>query len=138
MIKPYNCARKGRKWYRKLAFHLMQQAQYNAWVLYTKDSGRMSYINFQKDLINSLLFEKVETMDLETCRNEHVCRLTERHFLSEIGRQSSNRAIRKQCRVCYKKGVRKDVPTHCTLCPSKPGLCIQCMELYHTKLAYWK
>ena len=38
----------------------------------------------------------------------------------------------KRCRVCYKKGTRKESRYCCPLCPGFPGLCVvPCFDLYH-------
>uniref|UniRef100_A0A8C4T5A9 RRM domain-containing protein n=1 Tax=Erpetoichthys calabaricus TaxID=27687 RepID=A0A8C4T5A9_ERPCA len=45
----------------------------------------------------------------------------------------------KRCRVCSKKGQRRDVKTFCSKCPSNPGLCaVPCFGLWHSKLKYWE
>ena len=68
-------------------------------------------------------------------REEDIVRLTEHHFVSPIPETGSKRKPQKRCRVCYKKGVRKDNRYHCACCPSNPGLCYYpCFELYHTQL----
>lgn len=40
MLEPYSAARKTMKWYRKLAFHLLQLAMLNSHILYQKSGGK--------------------------------------------------------------------------------------------------
>ena len=136
-IEPYSFARKTRKWYRKLACHLLQKAQLNAWILFKKDGGTKSYLEFQKEMIGSLLFSDTDIHVPD--RSEHIARLTERHFIKEVDHSDkTGRHLRKKCRVCFKKGRRQDTIYCCRLCPSKPGLCLSgCFEAYHSRLNYW-
>ncbi|KAK3725592.1 hypothetical protein RRG08_043010 [Elysia crispata] len=70
--------------------------------------------------------------------NENLLRLTGRHFIEQIPATAKERP-QKRCRVCSKKGVRRDVRYHCPDCPSKPGLCLQhCFRAYHTLECYWE
>ncbi len=50
MIKPYNAARKTIKWYKKLSVHLIQIALLNAHILYKKDGGRKTFLQFQREV----------------------------------------------------------------------------------------
>lgn len=117
----------------------MQKAELNAYILFKKDGGTLSYYEFQLDMIASLLFPSDLYVDPDVTRNEHVCRMTGRHFLEECPRsEHTGKILRKRCRVCYRRDkIRKDVSTQCADCPSQPGLCIACMNVYHTKLKYW-
>ena len=45
---------------------------------------------------------------------------------------------RRKCRVCLRKGYRKDTRWFCSSCPSRPALCIAgCFGDFHTKEVYW-
>ena len=75
----------------------------------------------------------------EETPDEHVLRLTGRHFLEEIPSTEKKQRPQKRCRVCYKRGQRKDVRLQCSGCPSRPGLhLVECFKAYHTKLRYWE
>ncbi|XP_066451236.1 protein lin-9 homolog isoform X3 [Eleutherodactylus coqui] len=55
------------------------------------------------------------------------------HFPSEVPRTRKKGRNQKRCRVCSKRGVRKDTIYQCDTCPVKPGLCMKdCFRIYHT------
>ena len=114
----------------------MQLSMLNSFIVYQKDGGQKPFLGFQCEVIAALIFET--GADMEIPREEHVIRLTERHFVSPVPETASKQKPQKRCRVCYKKKVRKDSRYHCPNCPSNPGLCYYpCFELYHTKVNYW-
>ena len=136
LLKHYEVPRKTLKWYKKLAIHFMQLSILNSFIVYQKDGGQKPFLGFQREVIEALIFET--GADMEIPREEHVIRLTERHFVSPVPETASKQKPEKRCRVCYKKKVRKDSRYHCPNCPSYPGLCYYpCFELYHTKVNYW-
>ena len=126
LLKHYGVPRKTLKWYKKMAIHFMQLSMLNSFIVYQKDGGQKPFLGFQREVIAALIFET--GADMEIPREEHVIRLTERHFVSPV----------PETALCYKKKVRKDSRYHCPNCPSNPGLCCYpCFELYHTKVNYW-
>ena len=136
LLKPYEVPRKTLKWYKKVAIHFMQLAMLNSFIVYQKDGHRKPFLGFQREVIAALLFEN--GADIEIPREENIIRLTERHFVSPVPETASKRKPQKRCKVCYKKGIRKDSRYNCQNCPSNPGLCYYpCFELYHTKFNYW-
>lgn len=136
MLAPYNATRKTLKWYRKLAVHFIQLGMLNAYILYEKDAGnkQLSFLKFQSAVIEGLL----SCGEVDVPKNETAIRLSGRHFLEQTPmRPTGNKRLTKRCRVCYKKGVRKDVVYICAKCPSQPALCpIPCFQDYHTKMDY--
>ena len=105
----------------------------NSFIVYQKDGGQKPFLGFQREVIEALIFET--GADMEIPREEHVIRLTERHFVSPVPETASKQKPQKRCRVCYKKKVRKDSRYHFPNCPSNPGLWYYpCFELYHTKV----
>ncbi|XP_053577439.1 zinc finger protein 420 isoform X2 [Bombina bombina] len=72
-----------------------------------------------------------------TYESENVQRLYGKHFPCRIPPTARKKSPQKKCRVCYKKGVRKDSSYYCPSCPSLPGLCItDCFRIFHTELNY--
>ena len=137
-IEPYKLARKCMKWYKKLAWHLIQLAILNSFLLYQKSGGKRSFLQFQHDLVGEMVFGEEEINGV-SMREENIVRLTERHFMEPIPPTEHKEKPQKRCRVCFKKGKRKDSRYHCPRCPSKPGLCYYpCFEIYHTKISYWQ
>ena len=105
-----------------------------------KDGSNRTYLQYQKDLIRHLLFAFGDLGDAVIPKSEHVLWLTEKHFPYQVGRsEQTGRSKRLRCRVCYKKGVRRDSNFYCKYCLSKPGLCIgDCFAAYNSRLIYWK
>ncbi|XP_070548779.1 piggyBac transposable element-derived protein 4-like [Ptychodera flava] len=135
MIQPYSAARKTLKWYKKLAIHLIQIALLNALILYKKTGGQYNFLKFQHEVIASLLFN-IDAPD-QTNKTEDIIRLTERHFPSKVEASATWTRRQKRCRVCSKRGVRRDVIIYCEQCPSKPGLCsAPCFGIWHTLLQF--
>ncbi|GBP40876.1 hypothetical protein EVAR_88937_1 [Eumeta japonica] len=57
------------------------------------------------------------------------------HTITRITEKNSNGRIkRKHCRQCYKQKKRSDTTWHCVACNDKPGLCVECFDLYHEQL----
>ncbi|GBP96670.1 hypothetical protein EVAR_89995_1 [Eumeta japonica] len=59
----------------------------------------------------------------------------ERKTVRWITEKNSNGRIKqKHCRQCYKQKKRSDTTWHCVACNDKPGLCVECFDLYHEEL----
>lgn len=132
-IQPYAAARKTMKWYRKVAFHFMQVSILNAYILFQKTGGTGSFLDFEHDIICQLIFPVTDP----TLANDDVNRLVGRHFPASLPVSQNGRQSYKNCRVCTKRGIRKQTSVHCPDCPSNPGLCMDiCYKDYHTKVDY--
>lgn len=137
MLQPYSIARKTMKWYKKLTFHLIHVALLNSYILYRKDGHDGTFLTFQHDVAASFLFQGKPTSE-KAENSENLRRLTERHFPDILQPTPTWTKPQARCRVCSKKGIRRDVKTYCPTCPSKPGLCaVPCFRLWHEKLNYW-
>ncbi|XP_065182258.1 piggyBac transposable element-derived protein 4-like [Sycon ciliatum] len=136
MLSFYTAARKSRKWYKKLAVHLIEQALLNAYILHRK-SNRMTHFDFVKRALKALIAEGKAEM---VAHAEAAAAATggatgtkrmDSHFLRYIPATEKKANPQKQCVVCYGKGNRKDVPTMCADCLGNPGYCIPCFEESH-------
>jgi hypothetical protein len=133
MLQPYSAARKSMKWYRKLGIHFLQIALLNAHILYKKDGGGLNFLKFQHEIIGEMVFN--DTIHRPDNASLDVIRLTERHFPDKLEPTATWSKPQARCRVCSKKGIRRDVKTFCPDCPNRPGLCVvPCFKLWHTKL----
>ena len=108
LLQPYEVPRKTLKWYKKVAIHFMQLSMLDSFIVYQKDGGRKPFLGFQHEVIAALLFENGNGANMEIPREENIVRLTERCFVAPVPEMASKRKPQKRCRVCYKKGVRKD------------------------------
>ena len=133
MLEPYDATRKTVRWYVKLAVHLIQIAVLNGYTLYHKRGGKNDFQRFSRNVIAALIFRDAVTPNINL-QNEDLCRLT---AIYEIPPTQCKRP-KKGCKVCYKRGQRRDTRFYCPKCPSQPGLCLgDCFERYHTKEAFW-
>ena len=83
LIKPYEIPRKSLKWYKKLAMHFLQLATLNSFLLYKKDGGRKVFLDFQREVIDTLIFGSGDD-GIHTEKEENVARHTERHIITPI------------------------------------------------------
>ncbi|XP_056405391.1 oocyte zinc finger protein XlCOF7.1-like isoform X2 [Hyla sarda] len=59
------------------------------------------------------------------------------HFPGEVPHTGKKGRSQKKCRVCRRRGIRKDTTYQCDTCPDNPGLCIKdCFREYHTSMQY--
>ena len=135
LMAPYLVARKARRWYKKVSVYLFQLALLNAFVLY-KASGRAgSFLQFQVEIIRALLYPEGAPAQLSL--PDAVSRLHERHFPYAFPSTPTQKYPQKRCRVCSKRGFRRDTRFCCPRCPGQPGLCIgECFERYHTLVEF--
>lgn len=139
-IQYYNAARKTKAWYKKAAFYMIQMALNNSYVVYkaTVPGPKLSFYNYQVQLLPSLLFGDVEEAP-DMSDNDNVVRMVGKHFIDNIPPTLNKKYAQRACKVCRKKGIRRDVRYYCPKCPSKPALCFQpCFEIYHTVVHYEK
>ncbi|GBL99483.1 PiggyBac transposable element-derived protein 4 [Araneus ventricosus] len=72
-----------RKYYKKIFRHLLDQAVWNAFVLYTKNGGDLKHVAFRMKLIERLCEEGRGLPSSKVPKSiENVARLTGRHFPS--------------------------------------------------------
>ncbi|CAH2319774.1 Hypothetical predicted protein [Pelobates cultripes] len=136
-IQPYLVNRKSRTWYKKIAIYLSQIAMFNSYVLYKKEAKGRSYpfLDFMLKILSDILF--THAPNPPSLESDDVQRLFGKHFPSRIPPTPCKKSPQRKCRVCYKKGVRKDSSYYCPSCPSLPALCItNCYKVYHTELNY--
>jgi predicted nucleic acid binding AN1-type Zn finger protein len=55
------------------------------------------------------------------------------HFVSHCSPSAKGKTLRKRCKNCYQKGLRKDTICECKVC--KAGFCLEpCFEEFHRNL----
>ncbi|KAI4472415.1 hypothetical protein M0802_016848 [Mischocyttarus mexicanus] len=133
-----NPLRKSQKWYRKVAFELLLNT--------TVVNSYFLYKNITKQKINITEFRKQLAVHLTSCDKENippsriVRRSRKKHKIERKSGKVSE--VRKYCKLCYNKNVRKDgrviarrktkrVVTFCNTCKGKPFLCLPCYNESH-------
>lgn len=130
MVGNYSSVRKSFKWTTKVAFHFIEEAVLNAFILVgkVKESNKARFMQFKLDVIREML-------DKEIAKEANVFNLplVGRHFLQLIPPTEKKQNPQKRCVVCYSKKIRKESRYRCKNCSDKPGLCpAPCFEEYHT------
>ncbi|GFV25138.1 piggyBac transposable element-derived protein 4 [Trichonephila clavipes] len=93
--------KRGKKYYKKVFFHLLDTSLGNIFVLYQKLRGKLSYLNFWLDIIDRLI-ERHGAVNDRKKRPEispNTLRLTERHFLEVIDPTDKKLRPTRQCFV---------------------------------------
>lgn len=125
-----------KKYYLKIFRQILNQCVWNAFVLYKKNGGLMSHLEFRLDLVESLIKTYSES-NQSTIPKPHIDdRLTGRHFPSYI-EATTKKTPTRVCVVCSKKfdekgrRVRRESRFQCRHC--NVALCVvPCFETYHT------
>lgn len=140
VLVPYALARKGVKWYRKLAEVFIDFAIYNSFVMLKKlNSNIRTNLQFRTQLVDAIIMHHLHTEDSNrpgpSPANKDPLRLKEKHFISRISAFGDSNRKRKKCVRCTHMKKRTDTSFQCAKC-SVP-LCIEpCFEIYHTKKNY--
>ncbi|KAJ1153167.1 hypothetical protein NDU88_005929 [Pleurodeles waltl] len=139
-LEPYTAIRKSYVWYKKLALHLFHLATFNAFIVFRDRSpeSKMTFVKFQESVIESLIVVEQARVPREAVV-EDVARLKDRHFAEHIPPTPKKDFPAKKCRVCFRRGIRRETRMYCPDCPSKPGLCVgACFKNYHTQKNFWE
>jgi len=141
ILSTLNSLRKTIKWYKKLFFHLLDLAIYNAYILYQKSTAsKQKFSEFHLALIKDILkkyFQQRSMVGGGKRKSEDLpFRLIDRHFPSKCpNRAGTTQLSRKKCVVCVKNKRRSDTRYECRKCDV--GLCIDnCFEIFHIQLNY--
>ena len=115
MLWTYSSVRKPHKWRTQLAFHFMEKALLNSFILYNKVVGNERLlISCQSKLLSISLQNLVGI------------------FLSWYLDQEGKPILQKRA-ICTKNEKHKESRYQCKNCPQNPGFCLAlCFELYHT------
>ena len=91
-----NCSsrRKTLKWTTKIAVHMMEEANLNAFILYNKSGRGMHLLKFKLEFIRSILISKRDNDALVVSTNSI-------HFLELIPSTSCKSNPQGRCVVCY-------------------------------------
>jgi hypothetical protein len=148
--KYYTITRKSMKWWKKLAFHIINLLITNSYVLYVKMEPQkvLSQFDFRKELARELIIASERRISKKGRRSVGVPeqRLVGRHFPAAIPAQAGakNQHPCRKCIVCSEKTgkrnaagnpKRKETRYWCPTC-AKP-LCVDiCFERFHTLKHY--
>ena len=128
VINQHGMVRKSHKWTTKCAFHLIDEAIFNARVLHTTTSIEkpLSFLDFKitfiKEIFDELPAMSAPPSEFSTHNLESVPVPANKNVKSHF----------KRCSHCYKNGIRKETKYQCDSCPKNPGFCVDpCFKVFH-------
>lgn len=123
MSSYYNCARKCRKWWRKMFFHFIEVWLYNAFYMRKETTGSNdSFLTFRMTLIR----EWLNIPDEGRVPHRHHAEdgpLPPHHVMEIIPPTPRKRYPSLRCVKCSGEGIRKETRYRCVTCPGNPSLC---------------
>ena len=128
LIGNYSSVRKTLKWTTKVAFHFIEEAVLNAFILYNKTNPDTTrFLQFKLNIIQRTINRAKAVVP------EFNLPIIGRHFLQLIPPSNKKANPQKRCMICAKKGIRKESRYQCKNCIIHPGLCpAPCFEEFHT------
>jgi len=134
--------KRGKRYYKKIFYHLIEQALWNSYVLYLKTGGTMSSLEYRLKLIETYV-ENYFSAEMgpksgRPSTTHNPLRLSERHFIEHIPPTDKKEFPTRRCIVCSSKKdgrgkkVRRESRYYCPDCDV--GLCLDpCFRIYHTR-----
>ena len=146
LLSYYGFSHRTVKWWKRAAFHLIDMAIVNAYIMHTSSTTtgkKLTHEQFRIELAKELLLQaSVDVSESTPVSDGRIqrplppqARLTERHFPDHLPSTPCGKKAQTDCVVCSKKRGRgrKTTTYMCKQC--KLPMCpIPCFELYHTKL----
>lgn len=136
--------KRGKRYYKKNFFHLVEFALWNSYVLYGKCGGKLSHLEYRMEIIEKIIEAYGrEVINLQGRRRSapNPLRMVERHFPDYVPSTSKKTNTTRVCVVCSKKRdargkrVRRESRYQCPDCDV--GLCVTpCFCIYHTKVDF--
>uniref|UniRef100_A0A2S2R867 PiggyBac transposable element-derived protein 4 n=1 Tax=Sipha flava TaxID=143950 RepID=A0A2S2R867_9HEMI len=125
IISYYPLPRKSMRWYVKVFFHILDICLWNGNHLYNSNVKKMSHLEFRRKVASELIGHTAHTPGPSTpitSTNIHVVKKVE---------------IRKRCRVCHAKKIRKNTQFVCDTCIDNKGKTIglcpdPCFKIFHS------
>ena len=95
LIGNYSSVRKSMKWTTKVAFHFIEEAIWNAFVLFNKaNPTKIRFMHFKLNIIKSLISRP------QPSAPSYNLPLVGRHFLHFIPPTDAKSNSQKKCRMC--------------------------------------
>lgn len=164
MISYYSCPRKTIRWYKKVFFHFLDIAVWNAYFLFKKykknNASTYHYINYREELIKMMIgindrnikatdmvnqgsiydnrrFRSSNSSASQSVKSSATENIMTGHWPEQILSRpgTAKKFAFLKCKVCTKKNIRKETSYRCKGCPDKPPLCPSCFEEYHNNLS---
>lgn len=130
MLSYYPCERIVLRWHLKIFIHIVQMSLINAFHLYNIYSGnKMALYDFRLSVIRELL-KTSETRPIRVfCA---VDKQQEEHVMKKCAKSKNGSTLRRKCKSCGEKGIRRETVYECAVCPEAAGYCLDCCKLTHS------
>ena len=129
MMAYYPCSKKTLRWYKKIFVHILQLSFLNSFYLYNKFANRKcSFYDFKMQVLEILLPKKETVPKLKT-----IHRLSKIENTKQDTKKNIKVTMRKECKMCRIRSVRKDTTYQCNVCTGQPGFCVECFFDFHNK-----
>ena len=127
MIGNYPSVRKSMKWTTKMAFHFIEEAVLNSFILFDKVIRKKRFLQFKLLLIRQMLGDVTMEQNFQYLPN------VGRHFLELVPPTDKKKKNQKRCVICMKETKRKESRYQCKTCSNHLGLCpAPCFKVFHT------
>ena len=140
VLVPNGLARRGVKWYRKLAEVFIDFAIYNSFIVWKKiNNSKKTHFQFRDSLVNAIIMFHLNDKG-PSCPGHsskaglinYPLRLIGKHFLSKNPATLFKNTKRRKCVRCTAMHKRTDSAYRCMKC--NVTLCMEpCFEIYHTR-----
>lgn len=127
MLATYFSVGKSVKWTKKVAYHLIEEAILNAFLLNNKQENRKGLLKFKLEAISYLLASGGINVAAPTATD---C-LSGYHFLEAIP-LTPMKQNPQRCVVCTRLGRRMETRYQCGDCPENQDCAAPCFRVYHT------
>lgn len=141
-LSDYPVTRKrGKKYYKKIFFHLLELALWNSYILYKKCGGVKSPLQYRLCLIKEM-FEKYHPNLLPSTsgrpsKSPNPLRMSKGHYPDYVPATEKKQCPTRRCVMCSRKRdncgkpIRRESRYCCSVCDV--GLCVvPCFKDYHT------
>jgi hypothetical protein len=124
IISYYPLPRKSMRWYVKVFFHVMDVCLWNGNHLYNSNFKNMPHLEFRKKVASQLIRNTTAHTPSPSTR------ITNIHVIKKVD-------IRKRCRVCHTKKIRKYIQFVSDTCIDNKGKTIglcpdPCFKIFHS------
>ena len=136
--------KRGKRYLKKLFFHLLELTIWNAFILYNKTGPKKKSLDFRLDLIEEsrAMYKKTSIKSKGRPSLEDTpLRLSARHFPDIVPATEKKKNAARLFVICSRrknesgKKIRKESRYFCKECDI--GLCVvPCFKIYHTKYMY--
>lgn len=134
LATTYEVARKTVKWYRKLFFYLFDMCLTNSWLIYRKLGGKVTHVNFRKQLVREMLSDADLPEYPRSGRRRTRTTATTRkskHMPTRVPAVGKRKRGMRRCVYCRKvDGKRSNTGTLCSTC-NVPLCWPECYAKFH-------